>query len=341
MSILSEMKKRNPKAGYAALSDSSALCRVDTWVSTQCYPLDKILGGGIPVGRMVEIYGDTSTGKTLLAQHILAETQVMGGTAVMLDTETALDEGVAERVGIDIDNLIYRNPDTVEDVFEVICDVIEAKREVDPNGLLTMVWDSVAATSSEAEVEKVLKEGLSTGYPPTAREISQMMRVLKQIAAREHIALVLLNQTREKIGVMFGSNVSTFGGKAIGFYSSVRIELAYKSRLKDHGDIIGIEARAYIAKSKVSKPFGLCTMPIIFDYGIDNATACLDWLKTNKLITTAGGWHTFPVPDDDIRFQRPGWPEIFDEWHDYIVELMFGEDDNENYAQDSDGSAMA
>ena len=329
--ILDLVTKKNPTSRLIKLSDRSALSRVTEFIPTGCPPLDIIMGGGVPVGRMTEIYGDTSTGKTLLAEHVLAETQNMGGLAVLLDTETAIDNRLAELIGINLEDLLYSNPETVEDVYEIIDELLTAKRKFDPDGLMTIVWDSVAATSSREEIEKVKAQGLGAATVAThARLISKMMRVMRTRVAEERLAFVLLNQTREKIGVMFGDTKSTFGGRAIGYYSSVRLELAMRSKIKDKDDTIGINTRAYVAKSKVAPPFGKCTIPILFDVGIDEPGAVLEWLKDEKLITTSGGWNRITLGGEEQTFQRPTWPPLYEKCKEEVLDLMYGEEENEN-----------
>lgn len=326
LEILRKASVRRPK--LITLADTGVLSRVTEFVPTGCPPLDLIMGGGVPVGRMTEIYGDTSTGKTLLAEHIIAQTQAIGGTAALLDTETAIDADVAKVVGIDLDKLIYTNPETVEDVYADIQELLEAKRDVDPKGLMTIVWDSVAATSSEEEIEKIRKEGLGAHTMAThARLISTMMRVMKQEVARDHVALIMLNQTRQNIGVMFGDKMSIFGGRAIGYYSSVRLELALRGQIKDRGNVIGIEVRAYVAKSKVAPPFGKCIFPILFNVGIDEPGAMLNWLKDEKIAVTRGAW-TYLTLDGgkELQFQGASWAEMYNDNHAAILGLMYEEE---------------
>ena len=329
--ILDLVTKKSPTSRLIKLSDRSALSRVTEFIPTGCPPLDIIMGGGVPVGRMTEIYGDTSTGKTLLAEHILAETQKMGGLAVLLDTETAIDDRLAELIGIDLDELLYSNPETVEDVYEIVDELLIAKRKADPDGLMTIVWDSVAATSSNEEIEKIKAQGLGAATVAThARLISKMMRVMKTRVAEERLAFVLLNQTREKIGVMFGAKKSTFGGRAIGYYSSVRLELALRGKIKEKTHEIGINTRAYVAKSKVAPPFGQCIIPILFDVGIDEPGAVLEWLKDEDLVKTTGGWYHIDLGGEDKAFQRPAWPSLYEEFKEDVLDLMYGtEEDGE------------
>jgi len=308
------------------LSDENALSKVKYWIPTGCPPLDHIMGGGVPVGRTMEVYGDTSTGKTAIGASILAGTQDMGGVAVLLDTETAVDEDFMSILGVDVDELIYSNPNTVEDVWDDILAVIDARNQVAPESLLTIVWDSVAATSSEEELKKLRKEGLGGSTVAThARQISKMFRAAKGLMASEAVAFVAINQTRSKIGVMFGSNVTTFGGKAIGFYSSVRLELTSVSPCRDNNDnVIGVNTRVKVAKSRVSKPFGKCRIPIRFDVGIDEAESVYMWIKDRKLAKVKGSWTKLMVGGKELSFQHSGWDDMYWDNRDAILELLFG-----------------
>lgn len=324
--MLGAVKGRNPKTRFIRLSDSSALSRVTDFVPTGCLPLDLIMGGGIPVGRIVEIYGDTSTGKTAVGEHILAETQKMGGTAVLFDCETALDLGMAEDIGIDVDELIYSVPETVEEVHRDFEDLLVAKNKVDPKGIMTVVWDSVAATSVQEEIDKVSKKGLGSNVSPAAhaRLISQMCRVMRTRIAASRIAFVIINQTRAKIGVLFGPKKATFGGRAIGYYSSVRLELAAQGKIIESDVPVGINVRAYIAKNKIAVPFGKCTFPILFDSGIDECEAVFRWLKEHDAFEhdKGGSWYTLTFDDGtEIKFMHKDWPEVYEEAKDDIVEI--------------------
>lgn len=326
--MLTSLKKRSRKSPFTSLADSSALSLVDTWISTQCLPLDDIMGGGAPVGRMVEIYGDEASGKTLICLHLLAEVQQMGGIAVMIDTETAIALTLAEIVGVDLDELIYCTPSTIEEVWDNISEVMKIKEDDFPDVPMLIVWDSVAATSSEAEVKKVMEKGLNTGYPPTAREISQMMRVMSVMIARNNTAFVMTNQAKVKIGVLFGDKVATFGGKSIGFHSSIRLHLKKVSVIRDKArNPLGVTVRVKAAKNKVHPPFGECTFPVLFDVGIDDAGAVFTWLKNEKIIRASGGWCYLEVDEEELRFRSDGFGEIYEDYRDAILEMMYGTDE--------------
>ncbi len=313
----------------STFANPSLLSKVGYWISTGCQPLDMIMGGGVPGGRMMEIYGDTSSGKSLIAGHILAETQAAGGTAVLFDSETATSEEIMLAVGIDPDALIYSIPDTIEDLYSDMIALIEAKRSLDPDGFMVIVWDSVAATSSEGELKKLKEEGLGGSTIGThARQISKLCRVMKADIARDNISLVFINQTREKIGVLFGSNVATFGGKAIGFYSSIRVELKHVSKIKDKktGAVTGIKARAGVVKNKLAPPFGQCDFLVEFGVGIDEPATILEWMRKHKL-TTGAGWKRLELLDGtELKFQHSSWADTFYDNEDVVRELL-----NETY----------
>ncbi len=301
----------------------STISRVTEWVPTGCTPLDICMGGGNPVGRMVEIYGDTSTGKSLLASHIIAEAQAAGGIGVLFDTESAASEHVMKCVGVDIDELLYYTPETIEELYGEFEALMLAKYKHAPDDLMVIVWDSVAATSTLGELKAVKKKGMGAATMGIhARLISQLCRIVNVEVAGQRLVFIFVNQTRQKIGVMFGSDVVTFGGKAIGFYSSIRLEMKHLRRITDdNDDIIGIDVRVGISKNKVAKPFRQCEFPIIFDHGIDEAAAMLWWLRDRKLVTGAG-WKVLELLDGtEIKFQHSGWENVYWENESDIIEL--------------------
>lgn len=298
-----------------AVASAKTLNKIEQFISTGALPLDIVMGGGVPVGRMVEISGDNSTGKTLVGLHILANTQKAGGIGVLIDTEVAADDGIMDMVGINRDELIYQTPETVEEVWNVVNDLVESKQHVAPDVPMTIVWDSVAGTSSEEELESVKKKGLSSHTMAVhARLLSQMGRLLPQLISKNHVAAVIINQTRENIGVMFGEQKTTFGGRSFGYYSSIRIELATIERTKTTtGNYTGIVVRAYVFKNKIAPPFGRCKLPIIFGIGVDEPGAILEWLKDGGAATSSGSWWTLKLNGTDLRFQKANWPETLRE----------------------------
>jgi len=322
---LTILSKFNPsKDNVMAADDVHVLSKVTEFVPTGCLPLDIIMGGGAPIGRMIEIYGDNSTGKSVLGEQFLRQCQLMGGVSVLLDTEVALSDDVSAAIGINRKELIYSTPETVEECWEIITSLVEIKDQIDPKGLMTIVWDSVAGTSSKAELERVKKEGLNTrGMAETARLMSQMGRMLPNLISKKRIAMVLINQTRENIGVMFGEEKSTTGGRAIGYYATVRIELSGAGKIATPEKVVtGINVRALVTKNKCAPPFGRCVFPILFGSGIDEPGALFEWLKTAGLITVSGAWQTISINGQDVRFQRPGWPKIVIENDQAIRQLL-------------------
>lgn len=317
--IVSDLRKANDSV--TLLSDESSACVVSEWLSTGILPLDNIMGGGLPVGRITEIYGDTSTGKSLLAAQVAALAQEDGVIVVYTDTESAVSMPIMEAVGVDTDKLIYQYPDTVEQVFELFDAAIESKHIRSPDSIMLLIWDSIAATS--ATIEMSAKYGKAT-MGRHAALISQGLRKLTRKISKARVCALFLNQTREKIGVLFGDKVATFGGKAVGFHSSVRIQLKLSKKLKESGEIVGIETVATVVKNKIAMPFRSATLPIYFGYGVDNARACYNWMRDNDLFETAGGWNTLYIGDEAIKFQRSGWPDIFDQHYDVIADQILG-----------------
>lgn len=326
--MLKKIEETSKTPRITALSNKFILSRVSEFVSTGCQPLDLIMGGGVPVGRMIEIYGNTSTGKSLLAAHILAETQAVGGIAALMDPETATSEVIMKAVGIDADTLLYSIPETVEEIYETIIELLDAKAKVAPDDLMVIIWDSVAATTCEEELKRVRKTGLGKGFPAHAQLISQMCRIIKTEVARQRLAFIFINQAKEKLGVLFGDKVTTFGGRSIGFYSSVRLEMKHIRVIKDlaTGESNGIDVRVIVAKNKIAQPFGRVEFPIIFGYGIDEPGAVYWWLMHKKLLTGTAWKHIILTDGTDIKFQKKDWNQVFYEYEDAIRDFI-----QENY----------
>ena len=327
MSLLDKLDSKRVKR----FSEPGILSRVTRFVSTGCLPLDLVMGGGIPVGRVTEVYGDTSTGKSLLGLHILAETQAAGGIAALFDTETASSEEILKAVGIDLDSLAYYTPETIEEVYEDLLDLLEAKRKNLPDEVMVVVWDSIAATSADKELEDIAKKGLGAATMGIhARLMSQLCRVLPRTISRDKVALVVLNQTRQKLGVLFGDDEVTFGGKAIGFYSSVRLRMRYVGKIKAPGkDIAGIKVKITVVKNKIAPPFGEVEIPILFGSGVDEAGAILSWMHDRDLLKISGGWKKLSLNGEEYKFQSDSdWREIYGQWKDAIDDLVINDYEN-------------
>ena len=310
--LIESFKKEGLSA--SVLSDDNSPCVVSSFLTTGCYVLDAIMGGGLPLGRIVEIYGDTSTGKSLIAAQACASIQEEGGIAVYIDTESAVSIDIMKAVGVDADTLIYSSPDTVEDAFKAIETVIADDRIGDIP--LLIVWDSIAATTSKAEQEKETGE---TGYLTQARIISQGLRKNARAIAKRKVAVLLLNQTRVNIGVVFGDKVATFGGKGPGFYSSIRVELSVAEKIVDKATkrVLGIKIGAEVVKNKVAAPFRSAELPVYFGHGIDDAEALFDFLKAAEVVSySGGGWYSYlPVEGEEIKFKRTEWSESVYDLH--------------------------
>lgn len=318
-SILTDLKKHFQ--GITLLSDEDSPCVVSEWLSTGCLALDVIMGGGLPVGRVTEIYGDTSTGKSLLAEQVAAYTQQQGHLVVYLDPENAVSIDMMKEVGVDPDNLIYYSPDTVEEIFDIMEKTISIKEKQDPDKILLIVWDSIAATSAKQELEDEVGKA---NYGLHAKLISQGLRRITRLISKGRVCCLFLNQTRQKIGVMFGDDEATFGGKAVPFHSSIRVRLKKGQKIKSADKVTGIMTQATVVKNKLAVPFRQATLPIFFGHGIDDALATFYFLEGLGHITGTGSYKTFSINGDEIKVQRSGnWPDVYDEHYEKIQELAF------------------
>lgn len=313
-------------------NDEDASFYVDEWLSTGCLALDAIMGGGIPLGRLVEIYGASSSGKSLIAAQIVAEAQQLGYLTLYIDTEHALSADILNAVGVDLAELIYAEPDTVQETFSLMEAFLTAKPVEKP---AIIIWDSIAATTEKAEQQADYD---SNNVATHARRISMGLRKFNRLVKRNNASAVFVNQIRKKIGVMFGDDTTTFGGNAVEFYSSIRVELSKGQKLRDKSKrVVGINNRALVTKNKVAPPFMSTELPIYFGLGVDDSEAAMLYMMEycDDVVRQSGkgsAWYTYETAaGEEVKFTKKQWNEkVYEPYYDELVELIMEDEDGTN-----------
>lgn len=323
---INQIERQHGKGAIMRLGSDSARVKIGS-ISTGALVLDHATGiGGIPRGRVTEIYGPESSGKTTLALHVIANAQRNGGVAAFIDAEHALDIGYAAKLGVDVDNLLVSQPDTGEQALEIVEALVRS------GALDVVVIDSVAALVPRAEIEGEMGDA-HVGLQ--ARLMSQALRKLTGAIGRSNTSVVFTNQIREKIGVMFGSPETTSGGRALKFYASLRLDIRRIASIKDGGEPVGNRTRVKVVKNKCAPPFRQAEFDIMFNEGISRSGVLVDLGEEHGIVQRAGAWYSY---GDDVRLGQGREnakiffmenPDIADEVEARIREVLGMTGDNE------------
>ena len=304
-SINKQFKGQNLKTAFFLDGDEDSPSNVSEWVSSGCSMLDLAISnrpyGGFPVGRITEITGLEASGKSLLAAHTLAETQKKGGLAVYIDTESATSSEFLTAIGVDLKTMLYVPLETIEEIFETIETIVEGVRKSDKDRLVTIVVDSIMGASTKIEMSAEYdKDGYATSKSII---LSKAMRKVTNWIARERICLIFTNQLRTKLGVSFGDQWTTAGGKAIPFHASVRLRLKntgmIKAKVNGVEQVVGSKTNVQVVKNRMGPPHRKVDYEIYYDSGIDNYGGWLSIMKNFDLVKQSGAWYTLEDIDHE------------------------------------------
>ncbi len=335
-SAISQIEKDHGKGALMKLGAGSAYPDIES-ISTGSLTLDTALGiGGLPKGRVVEIYGPESSGKTTMALQVIAQAQKQGGTAAFIDAEHALDPKYAENLGVNIDELLLSQPDSGEQALEIADTLVRS------GAISTLVIDSVAALTPKAEIDGDMGDshmGLQ------ARLMSQALRKLTANIKKSNTLLIFINQIRMKIGVMFGSPETTTGGNALKFYSSVRMDIRRVGAIKQGDEIIGNETRVKVVKNKVAPPFKIAEFDIYYGQGVSKESELIDLGVKHNIVDKAGAWYSYGSErigqgKENSRIFLKDNPDIAKDIEDKIIAATTGKEvqkeDNKSDAKESE-----
>lgn len=334
---LGHIEKQYGKGSVMKLGDSSAHMQVEA-IPTGSLGLDIALGvGGVPKGRIVEIYGPESSGKTTVALHMVAEVQKRGGIAGFIDAEHALDPVYAKNIGVDIDNLYISQPDNGEQALEITETMVRS------GAVDIVIVDSVAALVPKAEIEGDMGDS-HVGLH--ARLMSQALRKLTAAISRSNCVVIFINQLREKVGVMFGNPETTTGGRALKFYASVRMDVRRTETLKQGGEMVGNHTKVKVVKNKVAPPFKQAEFDIMFGTGISREGEILDLAAECNVVNKSGAWYSYNGERigqgrENVKIYLRDHPEICDEIEKQVRIQYHLLPEEENAAKEADKAAAS